>query len=117
MRIVPPALPSGCLMRKVLASVGTLIAAAGVWWIQAFPSAQTVPPDLILLNGKIVTVDERFTIAQAVAIRGAGANEDIARLAGPSTRRLDLRGRTVLPGLIDNHMHLLRYGTTWQYEA
>ncbi len=39
------------------------------------------------------------------------------RLAGPGTRRVDLRGRAVIPGLIDNHMHLLRYGTTWRYEV
>ena len=39
------------------------------------------------------------------------------RLAGPATRRIDLRGRTVIPGLIDNHMHLLRAGTTWKYEV
>jgi predicted amidohydrolase YtcJ len=78
--------------------------------------------DLVLLNGKILTVDERFSIAQAVAIKGdrivrVGTDQDVTRLAGPSTRRLDLRGRTVIPGLIDNHMHLLRAGTTWQREV
>jgi hypothetical protein len=77
--------------------------------------------DLILTNGKIVTVDERFTIAEGLAIRGdrivaAGSSQDIARLAGPSTRRIDLRGRTVTPGLIVNHMHLLRAATTWDIE-
>ena len=46
-----------------------------------------------------------------------GTNQDINRLAGPATRRIDLRGRSVIPGLIDNHMHLLRYGTTWKYEV
>src|ERR1700688_971824 len=84
--------------------------------------AQQPAPDLILSNGKIITVDERFTIAQAVAIRGdrivaVGTNQDIARLAGPATRRMDLRGRTLTPGLIDNHMHLLRAGTTWLNEV
>ena len=84
--------------------------------------AQAPAPDFIFINGKIVTVDERFTIAQAVAVRGdrivaVGSTQEIGRLAGPSTRRIDLRGRTVLPGLIDNHMHLLRYGTTWRYEV
>src|SRR5439155_825228 len=78
--------------------------------------------DLILTNGKIVTVDERFTIAQAVAIKGdriiaVGTNNDIARLAGPAARRIDLGGRSVIPGLIDNHMHLLRAGATWQTEV
>jgi predicted amidohydrolase YtcJ len=85
--------------------------------------AQQPPaPDLILTNGKIVTVDERFTVAQAVAVRGdrivaVGGNQEIGRLAGTTTRRIDLRGRTMVPGLIDNHMHVLRYGTTWKYEV
>ncbi|HLH43272.1 MAG TPA: amidohydrolase family protein, partial [Bryobacteraceae bacterium] len=83
--------------------------------------AQQPPPDLILANGKIVTVDEKFSIVQAVAIRGnrfvaAGANQDIARLAGPNTRTVDLNGRTVIPGLIDNHIHLLRAASTWLRE-
>jgi predicted amidohydrolase YtcJ len=88
----------------------------------SFLYAQQPQVNLILSNGKIVTVDERFTIAQAVAVAGdriiaVGTNQDVSRLAGPATRRIDLRGRTVVPGLIDNHMHLLRYGTTWKYEV
>jgi predicted amidohydrolase YtcJ len=80
--------------------------------------AQQPAPDLVLSNGKIITVDERFTIAQAVAIKGdrieaVGTNQEMARLAGPNTRKIDLVGRAVIPGLIDNHMHLLRAGTTW----
>jgi hypothetical protein len=79
-------------------------------------------PDLVLSNGKIITVDERFTIAQAVAVRGdrivaVGSNADIARLAGPNTKKIDLKGRAVIPGLIDNHMHLLRAATTWTRET
>jgi predicted amidohydrolase YtcJ len=77
--------------------------------------------DVILTNGKIVTVDDRFAISQGVAIRGdrilaVGSSQEMARLAGPATRRIDLRGRTVTPGLIDNHMHLLRAATTWELE-
>jgi predicted amidohydrolase YtcJ len=84
--------------------------------------AQQSSPDLILTNGKIITVDEKFTIAQAVAIKGdrvvaVGANQQVAQTAGPATRRIDLRGRAVVPGLIDNHMHLLRAGTTWTREV
>ena len=80
------------------------------------------PADVIISNGKIITVDERFTIAQAVAVRGdrivaVGSDAEIAKWAGPATRRIDLRGRAVIPGLIDNHMHLLRAGTTWQWEV
>jgi predicted amidohydrolase YtcJ len=84
--------------------------------------AQQTAPELILSNGKIITVDDRFTIAQAIAIKGdrivaVGPNADITRLAGPNTRRIDLRGRSVIPGLIDNHLHLLRAGATWQWEV
>jgi len=102
---------------------GRLLAVAGSLFVlaAATPRAQQPPPDLILTNGKIVTVDERFTIAQAVAVRGdrivaVGSNADIGKLAGAGTRRIDLAGRTVTPGLIDNHMHLLRGATTWAKE-
>jgi hypothetical protein len=99
------------------------------WWMAfalaatvSLAAAQQTAPDIILSNGKIITVDERFTIAQAVAIKGdrivsVGTNAEILRLAGANTRRIDLRGRSVIPGLIDNHMHLLRAGTTWQWEV
>jgi hypothetical protein len=100
------------LIKVLLAIAGTL----------AIVHAQEGRPDLILTNGKIITVDERFTIAQAVAIRGdrfiaVGSNTDIAKLAGAGTKRIDLAGKALIPGLIDNHMHLLRGGTTWQYEV
>lgn len=78
-------------------------------------------PDLVLVNGKIITVDDRFSIAQAVAIRGdrivaVGATQEISQMAGPNTRRIDLRGRAAIPGLIDNHMHLTRAAATWAKE-
>lgn len=84
--------------------------------------AQQPAPDLILTNGKIITVDEKFSIAQAVAIRdgriaSVGTNQGIASLAGPNTRRIDLRGRSAIPGLIDNHIHLLRAAATWTKEV
>src|SRR5262245_54191529 len=70
-------------------------------------------PDTVLINGKVVTVDDRFTIAQALAIRGGrivkiGTNAEIEPLKGPATRVIDLAGRTVIPGLIDNHAHWIR---------
>src|SRR5262249_36311846 len=66
--------------------------------------------DLVLYNGKIVTVDGKFSIVQAVAVRGerfvaVGANDAARAAAGPSTKQIDLKGRTVIPGLIDGHLH------------
>ena len=62
-----------------------------------FAQQQPQVADLILSNGKIITVDERFSIAQAVAIRGdrilsVGGNQEMAAFAGPNTRRIDLQG-------------------------
>jgi predicted amidohydrolase YtcJ len=95
---------------------------AGVAALVAMVQAQPQPVDLVLSNAKVVTVDDRFSMASAIAIRGerivaVGGDREIAALAGPGTRRIDLAGRTVIPGLNDNHMHLLRAGTTWQYEV
>ena len=69
-------------------------------------------PELILRNGKIVTVDGNSRIAQALAIAGGritavGDSASISKLADPHTRVVDLRGRTVIPGLIDDHYHML----------
>ena len=95
---------------------------AGVTGVSILLSAQqAAAPDIILTNGKIVTVDDRFSIAQAVAVRGdrfvaVGTNQDITRLAGPNTRRIDLRGRTVVPGMIDNHAHFQEEGAYWALE-
>jgi predicted amidohydrolase YtcJ len=66
--------------------------------------------DLILINGKIVTVDSRFAIADAVAISKdriivAGTNSQMRRLTGRKTQTIDLKGKTVIPGLIDSHLH------------
>jgi predicted amidohydrolase YtcJ len=84
--------------------------------------AQQVDVDTVLTNGKIITVDNGFTIAQAVAIKGdrfvaVGTNQDITRLAGPGTRRIDLGGKAVIPGLIDAHAHLMRAAETWAIEV
>ncbi len=69
--------------------------------------------DTVLVGGKIVTVDDRFTLAQALAIRDGrivkvGATAEIEALKGPQTRVIELGGRTVIPGLIDNHAHWVR---------
>jgi len=71
--------------------------------------------DLILLNGKIVTVDSESSLAQAVSIKGnmivkVGDDEEIKRTAGVNTKVIDLDGRTVLPGLVDAHLHMISGG-------
>src|SRR5262245_50644973 len=75
------------------------------------PSApEAEAPDLVLYNGRIVTVDGAFSIASAVAIRGdrfvaLGDDAHARALAGAKTKQIDLLGRTVIPGLIDGHLH------------
>jgi len=81
--------------------------------VLAFPVLAADPADTILVNGKIVTVDGRFTIAQGVAIRGqrivaVGATAKILKLKGADTKVIDLLNKTVIPGLIDNHAHFIR---------
>ena len=72
--------------------------------------ALAASPDVILHNGKIVTVDDTFSIAEAIAIAdgrivAVGVDSDVRALGGERTRLTDLEGRTVLPGLIDTHTH------------
>src|SRR5215813_10823797 len=77
--------------------------------------ASTSPPaagnaDTVYVNGKIVTVDKSFSIAQAVAVKdgkfvGVGSSDDMRKLAGSGTRVVDLKGQTVIPGLMDSHSH------------
>lgn len=75
--------------------------------------------DMVLFNGKILTADNpnpaNFTIAEAVAVLGdrivgVGSSQEMLKLAGPRTQRLDLEGRTLLPGRIDTHDHIMNAG-------
>ena len=70
----------------------------------------TLTPDTLFVNGLIYTVDDAFSTAEAVAVRGAeivfvGSTDGATRLAGEDTRIVDLEGRTVVPGFTDSHLH------------
>lgn len=86
------------------------------------PALLVKHPELVVVNAKVVTVDDRFSIHQGVAVRdgrvlAVGTTDEIRALAGPSTRIVDAQGRTVLPGLIDSHVHFLRAGFRWKWEV
>jgi predicted amidohydrolase YtcJ len=79
-------------------------------------------PEAILINGKILAADARFTIHEALAIKGdriaaAGSTSDMRKLADARTRVIDLGGRTVIPGLIDSHMHAIRAALSFATEV
>src|SRR5207245_207037 len=82
------------------------------------PSTST---DLILLNGSVPTLERSNPVATAVAIRDGkflrvGTEADVMPLAGAATRVIDLKGRRVLPGLIDNLLHIIRGGLSFNME-
>jgi predicted amidohydrolase YtcJ len=99
-------------LRRVLA-----VTLAGVLSITASQlSAQTEPADLVLLNGRIVTVDADRPEAQAMAARGqwivaVGGDEEIRGFIGPDTRVIDLAGRLAIPGFVEGHGHFLGLGS------
>jgi hypothetical protein len=87
----------------------------------AWAEATTGPADLILYNGKITTLDRQIPDAQAVAIRGGrfvavGTDQELIARADAATKRIDLKGRRVIPGLIDSHMHIIRGGLNYNME-
>ena len=90
-----------------------LLALAGV--------AAAQPPELILIHGKILTVDANDSIVEAVAIAkskivAVGSTAEIQRRAGPATRVVDLHGLTATPGLIDTHGHFAEGGVNEMFD-
>ena len=94
-------------LRNVLAVA--LLSAVAI--VHAVPAAQpALRADLVLYNGRVITVDGAFSIAEAVAIAGdrivaVGTTAEVRATAGGAARQIDLRGRALIPGLMDNHLH------------
>jgi predicted amidohydrolase YtcJ len=77
--------------------------------------AAQAAPDLIVYNAKVVTVDGKFSVARAFGVRAGkftsvGTDAAVLRTAGPKTRKIDMHGKTVLPGFNDSHIHQLTQG-------
>jgi len=94
-----------------------LVAALALCW-----TAWAQDADTVLLNGKVLTVDGRVSVRQAAAVRDGkilaiGDTAAIRKLAGPETRVIDLQGRTVIPGLIDSHLHAIRAALSFSTEV
>ena len=88
-------------------------------WTEA--QSMKTSADLILHNGKITTLDRQQPEASALLIRygrfaAVGDEQEVMPLAGPTTQRIDLKGRRVIPGLIDSHMHIIRGGLNYNME-
>jgi predicted amidohydrolase YtcJ len=98
----------------------TLAAASAATTAQgegARPAAVPATPaaDVILRNGKVITIDNASTVTQAVAVANdriiaVGPNDAMAPHTGPATRVVDLKGKTVIPGITDGHAHMDREG-------
>ena len=98
-----------------------LIRAALVMLVLTVP-AWADPADILLVNGKIITLDEASSVHEALVIESGriaatGSNEAMRKLAGPATHMIDLGGRTVIPGLIDSHIHAIRAGFRYATEV
>ncbi len=91
-------------------SVLTVALSVPLWGQQNIDPRVLAYADMVLYNGKVLTADDQFTIVQAVAVRDGkflarGTSSDILGLAGPNTRRIDLQGKTVVPGFMESHSH------------
>jgi len=97
----------------VITSVVLLVLLASILYLasQGFWNETTdSSPDIIIHNGKIITMEQSPAQVEALAIKGeyivaVGNENDVLALAGPNTQLIDLEGRTLLPGFIDAHAH------------
>jgi predicted amidohydrolase YtcJ len=98
---------------RTRAGMWSAVAVVITWCVVVLPAQRSPTPspaDLVLTNGKVLTVDAQDSVAQAIAITAGkivavGTNDDVKPLIGGKTQMIDLRGRTATPGLIDTHVH------------
>jgi predicted amidohydrolase YtcJ len=107
--------------RTVIVGLGSAAVGLGAQRDQAEGQAMESAIDIVLFNGKVTTLDQQTRAATALAIRNGrfavvGNDDDVMRLAGASTQRIDLKGRRAIPGLIDSHMHIIREGLNYNME-
>jgi hypothetical protein len=96
----------------------SLVVAAGGSFCSGM-SARATPADLVLQNGRIVTIDDRAPEAQALASSGdkivfVGSNADVRKYVGGSTKVIDLQGQLAIPGFIEGHGHFTDIGEGWR---
>src|SRR5581483_12330462 len=97
--------------RPMRARVLAVLSAFALSFAGSAQQRTAAPPDAVFYNGKIITVDSKFSIQQAFAVKGdsfvgVGTTAAMRALAGPGTKLTDLRGAAVIPGLTDNHEHV-----------
>src|SRR5580698_8518110 len=100
----------------------TVCAVAAVCLALSAVAASAETADMVLFNGKILTVDKDFSIREALAIGhgevlASGTSAEMKKLAGDETKLIDLGGRTVIPGLTDGHIHGIRAALTFGTEV
>jgi predicted amidohydrolase YtcJ len=100
----------------------TRLIGVGFFALMVAVPARAQSPDTLLVNGTILTVDPQSSVREALAIRDGrivsiGTSADIRKLAGPQSRVIDLGGRTVIPGLIDSHLHAIRAALSFTTEV
>ena len=119
-------------MKKVVMRTGLVAALAVFFGVSIQAQQTTLPakladlayPDLIIHNGKIVSMDNPSLDNnlgrqyQAMAVKGErimflGTDAEIVPLAGPNTKKIDVKGRTVIPGIVDSHTHLHNHAYSW----
>ncbi|TDE10795.1 amidohydrolase [Dyadobacter psychrotolerans] len=99
----------------------SLIILTTILYLADLPGFAQIKADMIITNGRIHTLDQQNSVTQAVAIAGnkilmTGTNKEVSRLSGKHTKIIDAKGKTIIPGLFDSHLHVIRGGRFYNTE-